>query len=198
MERPLFTFLKYTHSNKFLLNKALVWMHYSLSSIMFTCAHHFRKWTLLFPCSTLNPKGVKARNAGLPDTSWQEHKRMSFLKNYYFTIQISNDSVTLTSRKWYNKFIVGLTYFFHIYSKKQNEWNFHICTHSKHWLCKEHLAWVRIHSVRLQHLSPLEEIQLWSFRTLTSDRNKTALSQSTGFCHSHPSSQTTTLKGNLG
>lgn len=32
-------------------------------------AHHLMKCTLLFPCRTTNPKGVKARNAALPDTS---------------------------------------------------------------------------------------------------------------------------------
>lgn len=31
--------------------------------------HHLMKWTLLFPCRTTNPKGVKARNAAFPDTS---------------------------------------------------------------------------------------------------------------------------------
>lgn len=42
-----------------------------LSSLTCQCSHHLRKWTLLFPCSTVNPKGVKARNAGLPETSWK-------------------------------------------------------------------------------------------------------------------------------
>lgn len=34
-------------------------------------AHHLMKCTRLFPCSTTNPKGVKAKNAAFPDTSWK-------------------------------------------------------------------------------------------------------------------------------
>lgn len=33
--------------------------------------HHLMKCTLLFPCRTTKPKGVKAKNAAFPDTSWK-------------------------------------------------------------------------------------------------------------------------------
>lgn len=52
-----------------------------------SCTHHFRKWILLFPCNTANPKGVKARKAGFPDTSWktkeERHKNLYFLPQHF-------------------------------------------------------------------------------------------------------------------
>lgn len=52
-------------------------MNFTLHHVNWT--HQVSKWTLLFPCSTVKPKGVKARKAGFPETSWQKHIYMDWV-----------------------------------------------------------------------------------------------------------------------
>lgn len=106
-------------------------LHISLFYYLFFLTHHFRKWTLLFPWRTMKPNGVKARNAGFPDTSWK------------YVRQIQN---TLPHRLKCP--IVGVK------------------------CLEKNLAWMRINTIRLQHLSFLEEVPLWCFWSLSSEERK--------------------------
>ena len=61
--------------------------------------HHLRKWTLLFPCRTVKPNGVKARKAGFPDTSWHRHNT-SIEYTVYVDVQMSDlNLITLLSQR---------------------------------------------------------------------------------------------------
>lgn len=131
--------------------------------------HHLRKWTLLFPCSTVNPKGVKARNAGLPETSWDaQTAAVSHTAGSYFLKQ--HRLPVFAAGGW------QICFSWHIKSSPHTQWknktkSLHQNAHWLSWVAElraAHLARVRVDAVCLQHLSLLEEIELRRFRSLTS------------------------------